>query len=177
MNRRLAVLLVLLLLPACRKENMATQPKNVTWGTSSFLPRGMTMQKPPADTVAQNPPDRPAAQPPRITAAMLARGQHVYDENCVPCHDFAGTAHGMVVSRGFPPPPPYTSSEVTNASAVELYAVISNGKGAMFGFGDRIVPSDRWAIIAYIRALELSQNANIASLPAQDRAQLAKAQP
>jgi mono/diheme cytochrome c family protein len=160
-------------LAACRHENMYTQPKQVTWGTSAFFSRGMTMRHSPSGTVARNPPNQPAPQPKRITAAMLARGRQQFNIDCAPCHAFSGNGEGMIVSRGFPKPPALYSRKVRSLSARQIFGVITHGKGAMYPYGPLIEPKIRWDIVAYIRALQLSQHATVARLPAQDQKQLA----
>jgi mono/diheme cytochrome c family protein len=122
---------------------------------------------PPSGTIARgqlksvaNIPDR---NPYPITRALLARGQERYNIYCSPCHDYTGNGYGMIVQRGFLPPPSYHTDRLRNAPDRHFYDVISNGFGAMYSYGDRVVPSDRWAITAYIRALQLSQNVSAQS--------------
>ena len=174
MRGRLAVVAIGLALTACRHENMYTQPKVVTYGNSNFLNRNIAMLHPVPGTVARYAPDAPVPQPKVITAAMLSSGRQGFDANCVPCHDFAGSGHGMIVSRGFPEPPKLYSAKIRHFTARHIFAVITHGKGAMYGFGGLIEPAERWDIVAYVRALQLSQHAKIAGLPARDQAELAK---
>lgn len=170
MMRSLILLLVgVLALSGCKREDMYTQPKNVTWSESGAFPQAMRMLHPVAGTVARNAPAQSAPEPSHITAAMLARGQNRYDIYCAPCHARSGDGEGMVVERGFPKPPPLTAPRLVKAKASQFYDVITRGHGAMYGFAPRIAPADRWAIAAYIRALQLSQNADVASLPAEDQ--------
>jgi mono/diheme cytochrome c family protein len=175
--RWLLLLAVFPLLATCRSEDMYQQDKAVTW--SSFFPfrNHMTMQAPVAGTVARNAPDVPVPQPPTITAAMLARGHQRYDIYCLPCHGASGDGEGMIVQRSFPKPPALFKDELVKAKAQHFYDVITNGTGVMFSYADRVRPADRWAIIAYIRALQRSQRAEVASLPEADKTRLEEAGP
>ncbi len=174
MKARLAVLAIGLSLTACRHENMYTQPKAYTYGNSNFFSNNAVMRHPVAGTEALDAPDAPVPQPKLITAAMLARGHQGFNTNCVPCHDYAGSGHGMIVSRGFPAPPKLYSAEIRHFTAQHIFDVITHGKGAMVGFGGLLEPAERWDIVAYVRALQLSQHAKVAALPAADQARLAK---
>lgn len=78
----------------------------------------------------------------------------------------------MVVQRGFPKPPSFTDARLMKAKAQHFYDVITDGKGAMYSYADRVPPADRWAVVAYIRALQVSQRPDVASLTAEDRAKL-----
>ncbi|MGN6313423.1 MAG: c-type cytochrome [Rhodanobacteraceae bacterium] len=115
----------------------------------------------------------PAAQPGYanplpITPQLLERGQQRFDIYCAPCHSRAGDGDGMIARRGFPHPPSYHTDALRNAPDSHFYDVITNGYGAMFPYADRISPHDRWAIVAYIRALQLSQHAPASDLTAGD---------
>jgi len=101
--------------------------------------------------------DKPATAPP-LTLALLQRGQQRYRIYCTPCHSELGDGRGMVVQRGFPAPPSYHIDRLRQAPVQHFYDVISQGYGAMYPFADRLSPPDRWAIAAYIRALQRSQN-------------------
>jgi mono/diheme cytochrome c family protein len=101
---------------------------------------------------------RPVEAPP-VALALIERGQDRYRVYCAPCHAELGGGHGMVVQRGFPAPPSFQDASVRDASPEQLYDVISGGFGVMYPFADRVSPPDRWAIVAYIRALERSQDA------------------
>ncbi len=114
------------------------------------------------------------ANPLPITPALLARGRGRFDINCAPCHSTVGDGDGMIVRRGFPSPPSYHTDRLRNAPDSHFYQVISNGYGAMYPYADRIAPADRWAIVAYIRALQLSQHLPASELSVGDRAKLPK---
>jgi mono/diheme cytochrome c family protein len=107
-----------------------------------------------------------------IDAAALTRGRERYGIFCAPCHDAAGLGEGMIVQRGMKRPPSLHIERLRQAPAGYLFDVITNGYGAMYDYSDRIRPEDRWKIVAYIRALQLSQNATLADAPAQERARL-----
>jgi len=107
-----------------------------------------------------------------VDAALLARGQERYDIYCLPCHGAVGNGDGRVVQRGFPAPQPFSAATLRSASDRHLYEVISDGYGIMYPFADKIEPSDRWAVVAFLRALQLSQHAEVAGLPDPVRAQL-----
>lgn len=107
-----------------------------------------------------------------VTPQMLERGRERYNIYCSPCHDYTGSGNGMVVQRGFPPPPSYHTDRLRQAPAGHFFEVMSDGYGTMYSYAGRITPEDRWAIVAYIRALQLSQNATLNDVPAQERQRL-----
>ncbi|MBV8399187.1 MAG: cytochrome c [Acetobacteraceae bacterium] len=111
-------------------------------------------------------------EPPPLTAALLQRGQERFRIYCTPCHSELGDGHGMIVQRGFPPPPDYTIQRLLDAPNQHFYDVITNGHGAMYSFADRVQPADRWAITAYIRALQLARHATLADVPPDPQAML-----
>jgi len=100
-----------------------------------------------------------AAIPYPITMQLLKRGQQRFDIYCAPCHSRLGDGDGMIARRGFPHPPSYHIERLRNAPDRHFYDVITNGYGVMYPYRDRVSPEDRWAIVAYIRALQLSQDA------------------
>jgi len=107
-----------------------------------------------------------------ITLQLLARGQQRFDIYCAPCHSRAGDGDGMIAERGFPHPPSYHTAALRNAPDSHFYQVITDGYGVMYSYADRVSPHDRWAIVAYIRALQLSQHAPRSDLSAADLARL-----
>jgi mono/diheme cytochrome c family protein len=127
-----------------------------------------------ADLALDSPQPLVAKNPLPITARTLARGRERFDIYCSPCHSVVGDGDGMIVRRGFPSPPSYHTDRLRNAPDAHFYGVITNGYGMMYSYADRVAPDDRWAIVAYIRALQLSQYARIADVPAGRRDQLAK---
>lgn len=103
-----------------------------------------------------------------VTLEVLERGQERYNIYCSPCHGLDGAGRGMIVERGFPPPPSLHEQRLREAPAGYYYEVIRDGFGQMFAYGYRVDPPDRWAITAYIRALQLSQNASPQDLPPEE---------
>ena len=161
-----------LTLAGCGEANMRDQPRAKTWDANRFFPQGMTMREPVAGTVPRTDPARFVPRPAVIDAALLARGQERYGIACTPCHGRSGDGKGMIVARGFPAAPAFAEERLAAASSDRLYAAITQGHRAMFGMGAQVAPADRWAIVAYLRALQLSQGARVASLPGEDRAKL-----
>ena len=102
------------------------------------------------------------------TLQALARGRERFDIFCAPCHSIAGDGDGMVARRGFPHPPSFHSDRLREAPDAHFYAVITNGYGAMHSYATRLTVDDRLAIVGYIRALQLSQHAPVASLAKAD---------
>lgn len=107
-----------------------------------------------------------------ITAAVMARGQERFNVFCSPCHGRTGSGNGMVVQRGFRAPPSYHEDRLRNAPVGYFFDVMTNGFGAMQDYSAQIPVPDRWAIAAYIRALQLSQRATIDDVPQDRRADL-----
>jgi hypothetical protein len=107
-----------------------------------------------------------------VTREVLARGRERFDIFCSPCHGRLGNGEGMVVQRGFQSPPSYHIERLRNAPDGHIFDVITNGFGAMASYASRVAPGDRWAIVAYIRALQLSQHAAISDVPPDERGRL-----
>jgi len=108
----------------------------------------------------------------RIDARVLARGRERYDIYCAPCHGRTGAGDGMIVQRGFRRPVSYHDERLRNAPAGHFVDVMVNGFGAMADVADTVNARDRWAIAAYIRALQLSEHATMADVPAGERGAL-----
>jgi mono/diheme cytochrome c family protein len=138
---------VVALLSGC--DDMTEQPK-----AGAYSPEA-TLVTPARDAVAWG---DTALQPPPLTLALLQRGQQRFRIDCTPCHSELGDGNGMVVQRGFPPPLSYHIDRLRQAPTQHFYDVMTNGYGAMYSFAGRVSPRDRWAIAAYIRALQLSQH-------------------
>ncbi len=168
------MLSLLVAVAACKRQDMYTQDRSQNWDRNDFFADGSSMRHPVAGTIARGAPNAPAAPPAIIDAALLARGQERFEIYCTPCHGKAANGEGMIVQRGFPHPPSFVQGRLRMAAAGVFYDAITNGYGAMYSYADRVAPADRWAIIAYIRALQLSQNAEAARLPASDQARLAR---
>jgi mono/diheme cytochrome c family protein len=103
---------------------------------------------------------------------VLARGQQRYNIYCTPCHSMLGDGNGMIVQRGYKRPPSFHLQRLRNAPLGYFYDIIGNGFGGMPDYAAQVHPADRWAIAVYIRALQRSQNASDADVPAEDRAKL-----
>lgn len=108
-----------------------------------------------------------------LRRALLDRGRQRFDIYCAVCHGRTGEGNGMIVRRGFRKPPSYHVDRLRNAPAGHLFDVITNGFGAMAAYSSRVGVADRWAIVAYIRALQLSQNARLDDVPDDRLDQLA----
>jgi mono/diheme cytochrome c family protein len=109
----------------------------------------------------------PARVPP-VTLELIERGRDRYHVYCAPCHAELGDGRGMVVQRGFPAPPSFHDKALRTARPQQLYDAITDGYGVMYSFADRVDAHDRWAIVAYVRALERSQNAVAGDLASAD---------
>jgi mono/diheme cytochrome c family protein len=112
------------------------------------------------------------ALPVPLTRELLARGRERFEIFCTPCHDRTGSGLGMVVRRGYRQPPSYHIDRLRDAPVGHFYDVMTRGLGAMPDYAQQIPPSDRWAIAAYVKALQLSQRASVGELPPEDRARL-----
>ena len=187
------VLLSLALLTGCAKgtfQAMAQQPRYETYEGSADLPNGASARALVPGVVANghlqddtllftglNPDGTPAQVfPYPVTRAMLLRGQSQYDAYCTPCHDFAGAGHGLAVRAGFPQPPDLASNALRSAPVGQLFADVTNGRGRMPAYAAQIAVADRWAIVAYVRALQLSQYATLDDVPAEARGQIGAAE-
>jgi mono/diheme cytochrome c family protein len=107
-----------------------------------------------------------------ITRKDLDRGRERFNIYCTPCHDYTGSGHGMIVQRGFPAPPSYHIDRLRQAPVGHFFDVITNGSGTMYSYAARVSPEDRWRIVAYIRALQLSQKASVDDVPRAQRQNL-----
>jgi mono/diheme cytochrome c family protein len=110
--------------------------------------------------------------PIQITADVLRRGGERYNIFCAPCHDRAGTGQGIIVQRGYRPPSSFHIDRLRQMPPGYYYDVTTNGFGAMPDYAEQIPPRDRWAIAAYIQALQLSQHATLDEVPAEERERL-----
>ena len=157
MRGRAIFVVALALLAGCRHD-LADQPKYSTFAPSSLWKDGGAARPLVAGTVARGALDRrdALATPPPVDAALLLRGQERYGIYCTPCHGPTGQGDGYVVQRGFPAPPSYLSARLRQAPAEHFVEVITQGYGVMHSYADRVPPRDRWAITAYIRALQLA---------------------
>ena len=163
-----ALVIVSMSVAAC--DNMANQPKLNPYE----LPFGSQINwpvRPVPHTIARGDPLNPPGPPP-VSMALLERGQQRFEIYCSPCHSRLGDGNGMIVQRGFPHPPSYQSDALRNAPNQLFYDVITHGYGVMYSYADRVSPADRWAIVAYIRALQASASASLSDVPAEKRSSL-----
>jgi mono/diheme cytochrome c family protein len=166
----------------CRQE-MYDQPRHKPLAKSDFFEDGRaarplvegtvargTLHLPPAGGMA--PASLATTLPVPLSRELVARGRERYGIFCAPCHDATGSGRGMVVRRGYRPPPSLHIERLRDAPVGHLYDVMTRGLGAMPDYAQQIPPEDRWAIAAYVRALQLSQRATVADLSAEERAKL-----
>ena len=181
-----AVTLALAAVSAGCRQDMQDQPKYVPLRPSDFFADGRSERPLVEGTVARGHLDDDAAFytgkgpdgkpldtfPFTVTRDVILRGQDRFNVYCSPCHDRLGTGDGMVVRRGYRKPPSYHIDRLRQVPNGYIYDVITNGFGAMPDYSAQIPPPDRWAIVAYVRALQLSQNAAVSDVPPADRGQL-----
>ena len=183
------VLAVLAAAAGCRRD-MQDQPKIKDLRGSAFFADGRGARPLPDGTVARGflRADRrfatgkengqPIAElPVPLTRELLARGRDRYQIFCTPCHGLTGDGLGLVVQRGFRRPNSFHVDRLRAAPVGYFFDVMTNGFGAMMDYAAQVPPGDRWAIAAYIRALQLSQRAPLSEVPAAERAALEAAPP
>lgn len=185
MIRTLPVIALALLFAACRQD-MHDQPKYKPLAASTFFPDGRSARPIPANTIARGEladtdkvhtgeADQEFLDtiPIPVNMALLQRGRQQYDIFCSPCHGRLGDGEGMVARRGFHFPKNFDGDRLRQVPPGYLYQAISNGYGAMGDYADQIpAVEDRWAIVAYLRALQLSRHATVAEVPPEEKAQL-----
>lgn len=182
--RVLGIVLVGAVAVGCRQD-MHDAPRYDPLEATTFFTDGQASRTPVANTVArgqlreddhlyQGKIDGQLTDvfPMPVTAEVMARGRERYDVFCAPCHGRTGAGNGMVVQRGFRAPPSYHDDRLRNAPAGYYFDVMTHGFGAMQDYAAQIPVADRWAIAAYIRALQLSQKATVNDVPADRRAEL-----
>jgi mono/diheme cytochrome c family protein len=164
---RAALALGLALLAAGCDVSMSRQPRYRADAPAGIWQDGASARRLPEGVVAQGDLARIAdeSNPPPVTTALLARGQERFNIYCSPCHGLDGSGDGIIVRRGFPRPPSFHEARLLSAPAQTFYGAISNGYGVMYSYASRVEPRDRWAIVSYIRALQLSQHAELAQAP------------
>jgi mono/diheme cytochrome c family protein len=169
-------------------NNMGDQPRYQPQHRSAFFADRRSDRHPPEDTVArgflrlddrfyqgkENGKDI-ADIPLPVDEGLIRQGRDAYELYCAMCHDRMGTGNGMIVQRGYKRPPSYHEQRLRDAPAGHFYDVITNGWGAMASYAFMVPPRERWAIVAYIRALQLSRAATAADLTADERARLDEA--
>lgn len=161
----------------CRylRQDMADQPKNKPLSPSEFFDDGRSERPLVENTVARGSladdelfvPKDSNNFPLSVNQELLNRGEDRYKIFCTPCHGLQGDGNGMVAMRGMKHPPSFHQDRLRQAPNGYFYDNITNGFGAMYGYSAQIPPRDRWAIIAYVRALQLSRNAKVSDLPGE----------
>jgi hypothetical protein len=180
-NEILLTAALAMLMPGCRQD-MHNQPRYKPLAETPFFGDGRSERPEIAGTVArghlhtdtlryQGKANNVDAEefPFAITRADVLRGQERFNIFCSPCHSKTGDGNGMIVRRGFHQAASYHTDKLRNAPVGHFFDVITNGFGAMPSYGSRVEADDRWRIIAYIRALQLSENATIADVPLERR--------
>jgi mono/diheme cytochrome c family protein len=172
-------------LAGCRQD-MHDQPKFIPLRPSTFFTDGRSERPLIEGTVARGHLNDDTALytgkgadgkaldtfPFPVTKELVERGQVRFNVYCAPCHDRTGSGQGMIVKRGYHQPPSYHIDRLRQVPNGYIYDVITNGFGAMPDYAAQIPPRDRWAIVAYVRALQMSQSASIDDVPAEARGQL-----
>ncbi len=156
------------------RQDMANQPRQNPLSPAPFFPDDRSERPLMDNTVMHGSlqddalmiPKDSNAFPLPVNMELLQRGQQRYAIFCTPCHGIQGDGLGMVAMRGMKHPPSYHQERLRNEPVGYLYDVVTNGFGAMYGYSSQIPPRDRWAIIAYMRALQVSRNAPVGELPA-----------
>jgi mono/diheme cytochrome c family protein len=164
---RVLVLVIVLAVAGCDDQSMRQQNRFDTYAPAKLWPNGSEAQPLPAGVVAQGDLARAkdVKDPPPVTDSLMRTGRKNFEIFCSPCHGLAGDGDGMIVQRGFPAPPSYHTDRLRGAPAQHLFDVITSGYGVMYSYAARIPPHDRWAIVAYIRALQVSRHARVADVP------------
>lgn len=185
MKRPFALLAFALVVPGCRMD-MHDQPKVQPYEKSDFFADGRAARPLPAGTVARGKLEADswfyegktatgelvAIFPAPVSRADLDRGRERFDVYCSPCHDRTGGGNGMIVQRGYVQPSSFHIDRLRAAPVGHFYSAITNGFGVMPSYAKQIPAGDRWAIVAYIKALQLSQNAKLTDVPPEDVASL-----
>lgn len=174
----LGAMAAMLVLAGCRQD-MQDEPKFFPQRGTTFYPDGRSVRPQVANTVARSQGDETSyfytglvngkegdGLPIPLTPDTMARGQERYNIYCTPCHSRVGNGDGMIVQRGYRPAGDFHTDRLRSAPLGHFFAVMTNGYGAMPDYAAQIAPQDRWAIAAYIRALQLSQNAKPSDVPA-----------
>lgn len=161
---RRSALLLLLVLAGC-DLSMSRQDRHQAQSSPTLWPGGPEAAPPPAGSVARDRPGEDAAleTPPHVTPALLARGRERFTIYCAPCHGAGGDGDGIIVRRGFPHPPSYQELRLVAAAPAHIVDVITRGYGIMYSFDERVAPADRWAIAAYVKALQRARQDQVAA--------------
>lgn len=162
------------------RQDMANQPRQNPLSPAPFFPDDRSERPLIDNTVVRGTtaedvlfvPKDSNTFPLPLTQELLARGQDRYTIFCSPCHGLQGDGQGMVTMRGMKHPPSYHQDRLRNEPIGYFFDVITYGFGAMNGYSAQLEPRDRWAIVAYVRALQLSRDAHVGELPANLREKL-----
>lgn len=165
-----AGLFIHLAISGCRPLDMYDQPRVEPYEASDIFPDGRASRHPPEGTFPKA--EGGEAISVALGIADLKRGRQRFDAFCSPCHGFVGRGDGMIVQRGFPRPPSLHEARLKDAQDDYLFTVIGNGIGTMPPYAPHVPLRDRWLIVAYIRALQLSQNVPNEELSEKDRQRL-----
>lgn len=195
----LPITLVVMVLGGCRgmdsenapihpNLNMDFQPKYQAMGASGFFEDGRAMRPPVPGTVARGLLRDDAifytgrtdaggfttSNPMPITMELLERGQERYNIYCTVCHSASGDGRGIIMTGqyGYTPAPSFHDERIRQMDDGELYDIVTNGIRNMPGYGTQIAVADRWAVVAYVRALQRSQDASLADVPESQRGQI-----
>ncbi len=177
-----ALLAAALLAAGCTEvDDMSRQPYERPYAPSSVPEDGGSARPAVPGTVPRprpgdrwvTVPDDAGSAPPRVTAAILERGRTRFDVYCSPCHGTDGYGRGMIVQRGYPAPPSLYAPDLLAADDGHILDVIVRGLGKMPPYGGLVRGRDRWAVVYYVRALQLSQHATLDLVPADRREVLA----
>ena len=175
-------------LSGCRQD-MHNQPKFIPLRESDFFPDQRSERPLIPGTVPRGEPRQDSSyytglvgdqlldtMPVPVTRDLLKRGQERFNIYCSPCHSELGDGQGMIARRGYLKPPSFHDDRLRNAPLGHFYRVMTYGSGAMPDYAQQVPPADRWAIVAYIRALQLSQAAPVSDVPAEERPRLSEPQ-
>jgi mono/diheme cytochrome c family protein len=186
----LSLVLVAVVAAAGCRQDMHNQPKYKGLRGTAFFADGGSARPLIEGTVARGTlqdneafftgktGNTPVAELPfKADEAVLSRGQERYNIYCTPCHDATGGGRGLVVQRGYKQPPSFHEDRLRNAPAGYYFDVMTNGFGGMPDYRMQLTPRDRWAVVAYIRALQLSQHATATDVPGGDPAKAQPARP
>ena len=170
--RAVVLILVATAVGGCSDQSMTRQPHYGPNSPASIFASGSSAQTPPEGAVSQESFAymTAAVDPPKVDMALLRRGKERFEIFCTPCHGFEGDGDGAVVRRGFPRPPSYYEPALMAAPGKQFFDTITDGFGIMYSYASRIPPHDRWAIVAYIRALQQSRSMRRADAPDVDMA-------
>lgn len=193
MRRRYAVVVIAAVMAACQGRpsenapihlnlNMDDQEKYQAQEASRFFADGFAMRIPPDGTVARGQlreddafyrgreaGEFVAVNPVAVTLPVLKRGQERFNIYCSPCHGRTGDGRGIMVTRGYVPPPTFHSKRIRELPDGHIFEVITNGVRNMPAYRNQIAERDRWAIVAFMRALQRSRNARFTDIPEEKR--------